>query len=585
MKVTEESLLKYQKKIWEILCDWVNHGESGLLIAQLPTGYGKTYLSSFLAQNLEQLERDRLIHAAPTRTLVEAIVEKIKALTRDMNLEVGLQMMYDSQDPFFIKDVVVTTFPSFGFNALRLPVAELPRFQRRTPSFGHFDFPISNILESIVVLDEVHLPLFSVFQPDIGSGQVEFSVFSYVLATTLAYIRAGVPILYLSATYSPFFLNFLTELCQSYGILCEIVKYKKDEQFEKNPRGQSNYKTYYMELEDDAYFFKFLEKTIDNNENAKIGIILNTIRGKSDINALNVASWLEKNLALDNEDILLLHSQFSAIHKSKKIEKLEAARITVATQVIEVGVDISFDIMISELAPPPSLIQRAGRLARSGGDGCLYIVDTKNPYPYGEHILDLTRAWLKHNSTGSHENFQQIKIDWKYPEPREEYKFGTNAFLGQILDPLLIEKESLLKAVLMNKEFPQMVLTPYIDYKELLNFAKAENFQFFMKGVIISLLPVESPTVLDLPTTFHKDLIPMELKTLRRYAKASPQIFWRDDEGRISTLMRKKDEVTGSFQWVTESFRVENIPPTAIVLVNSAFYDPKLGLKFVVDDN
>jgi CRISPR-associated endonuclease/helicase Cas3 len=71
--------------------------------------------------------------------------------------------------------------------------------------------------------------------------------------------------------------------------------------------------------------------------------------------------------------IELIHSRFRPAERgrwktlfSEKIDKASAGRIIVATQVIEAGVDISSRLLITDLAPFSSLVQRFGRCNRSG---------------------------------------------------------------------------------------------------------------------------------------------------------------------------------------------------------------------------
>jgi len=81
--------------------------------------------------------------------------------------------------------------------------------------------------------------------------------------------------------------------------------------------------------------------------------------------------------ALPGYDVRLLHAQFyrddrkaiedivgQRLGKDADPNALERPFVLVATQVVEVGLDISSDVLISECAPAASLIQRAGRCAR-----------------------------------------------------------------------------------------------------------------------------------------------------------------------------------------------------------------------------
>lgn len=58
------------------------------------------------------------------------------------------------------------------------------------------------------------------------------------------------------------------------------------------------------------------------------------------------------------------HSRF--ILKDRKLieEKIEKAKFVVATQVVEVSLDIDFDWLFTECAPPDAIAQRAGRINR-----------------------------------------------------------------------------------------------------------------------------------------------------------------------------------------------------------------------------
>ncbi|MYG01393.1 MAG: CRISPR-associated helicase Cas3' [Acidobacteriia bacterium] len=70
----------------------------------------------------------------------------------------------------------------------------------------------------------------------------------------------------------------------------------------------------------------------------------------------------------------LLHARFSVMDRLEREAALQArfgrdgtgraGRILVATQVVEASLDLDFDLMVSDLAPVGSLIQRAGRLWR-----------------------------------------------------------------------------------------------------------------------------------------------------------------------------------------------------------------------------
>lgn len=127
--------------------------------------------------------------------------------------------------------------------------------------------------------------------------------------------------------------------------------------------------------------------------------------------ALMVYEALCKDRTLKSEgtDVRLVHSRFrSAERSSWRAEFLNRQgcapginRIIVATQVVEAGVDISAAVLITELAPWASLVQRFGRCARWGGDASVIVADPapkddKAAAPYKLDDIDAARKALEH---------------------------------------------------------------------------------------------------------------------------------------------------------------------------------------------
>lgn len=102
---------------------------------------------------------------------------------------------------------------------------------------------------------------------------------------------------------------------------------------------------------------------------------------------------------------LLIHARFRAAERSTQTRRLrnEASidRIIVATQAIEAGVDITSKVLITELAPWPSLVQRFGRCNRYGehndfGARVLWVdvAEEADAQPYTTEVLAAARAKL-----------------------------------------------------------------------------------------------------------------------------------------------------------------------------------------------
>ena len=129
------------------------------------------------------------------------------------------------------------------------------------------------------------------------------------------------------------------------------------------------------------------------------------------LNTVKLAVEIREVLKRDRElreagtDIRLVHSRFRPAERRTWREEFlnrEACgpgtnRIIVATQVVEAGVDISASLLVTELSPWPSLVQRFGRCARWGGTGHVLIADfdhdnDKKAAPYAVAELQAART-------------------------------------------------------------------------------------------------------------------------------------------------------------------------------------------------
>lgn len=152
-----------------------------------------------------------------------------------------------------------------------------------------------------------------------------------------------------------------------------------------------------------------------NDENRKIKIylgkkdkdiekIINNAKGKKKIlivvNKIDRGIELYKKLKKDIPDIEinLLHSRFKFDDKKEKYDGILSQKgdVWIATQMVEVSLDLDFPIVISDLAPMDSLIQRMGRCNRHNTveTGEFYILKD-NEDVYDKKLKKATESILK----------------------------------------------------------------------------------------------------------------------------------------------------------------------------------------------
>lgn len=138
------------------------------------------------------------------------------------------------------------------------------------------------------------------------------------------------------------------------------------------------------------------------DEGAKVvAVVLNTIA---------TARSVYTALRGDGDAILLIgpvrplnrQGLLDKIPTREEREPLEKPLFVVATQTIEVGVDLDFDALVTACAPFPSLVQRFGRLDRAGemqGTARAVIVEPPRECPVYREATAETWAWLRQIAT------------------------------------------------------------------------------------------------------------------------------------------------------------------------------------------
>lgn len=349
-----------------------------------PCGRGKTEAALIWAlKAMRKYQRNKIVFAMPTQITSNAMWERFCELfgegnTKKERIESGRKFVGLFHGKSFIKlkgekerekededltaeDLDEVRGENFKGNVLFKPIT-VTTIDHLIYSFVHgfsqADFTLGNLQNAIIVFDEVHY-----YEKDTENHNK--STLDH-LATLFQILKEmKIPNLLMSGTLPDFFVNGAKQINSEYE-----GPYTDNEGLSFEPFKLSISKKNLV-----------AKKTI-NNEIIKeiVGnylkglvqfIILNTVeRSKSVYDSLiDILPQPE-----ENPKIILHHSQFTyqdradkedAILKAQKEEKMRPF-ILVATQIIEISLDISCDIMYTELAPGDALGQRGGRLNRKG---------------------------------------------------------------------------------------------------------------------------------------------------------------------------------------------------------------------------
>jgi CRISPR-associated endonuclease/helicase Cas3 len=374
--------------------------EGRSLILRAPTGSGKTWavLVPFLYRHLAQRDcstTDRIIYALPLRTLAsslyrstaERIQEFVGATTaveyrprerkysRNDPLYITLQMGGHQDDPFFEGHVVFTTIDQLLSSYLFAPVS-LPA---RVGNIG-----AGALIGSLVVFDEVHL-----LDPQRS------------LATTsemLDRLNGLAQFVLMTATLPDSVMEWLgrklsgkSKVLSTHEVLALPSHTSKKRHFSWVPHPLA------------------AQDVLRNHAERTIVIVNSVARAQS------LFREVRQNLEgiPGAPVVLLLHSRFfrdDRQHWESQVEEYFGPKATksnailISTQVVEAGIDISADVLLTELAPLNSLIQRAGRVARyepPRNCGRLLVFELSSDRkgrlklgPYGDQhtIIDTTRS-------------------------------------------------------------------------------------------------------------------------------------------------------------------------------------------------
>ena len=313
-----------------------------------PTGRGKTLAALNWAKSTG---RRKLSVFLPTVTTVEAMYERYKDELTDDSALVHGNLAYYLYSNEGISDE--TSEKIFWMKAFENPVtvATLDQLLLMSLNWGRWEPKTVNLAQSAIIFDEIHAS-----QP---------YTFGILLKAVESLKRYGIPVCVMSATLPSYMIEKLEAVMNDPKVI-------RDEEGENLKR--------------------VTVKLLENVDPSTITLD-NYRKGKSVVHCCNtvgaaVKTYQTLSQKVDSKDIVLYHGRFNLEDRGKILSRITSnnrPKIIVATQTIEISLDIDYDVLVTEAAPIDSLAQRFGRINRQGTnpDGKVFV------YPQEENSASI----------------------------------------------------------------------------------------------------------------------------------------------------------------------------------------------------
>ncbi|MEP9412064.1 MAG: CRISPR-associated helicase Cas3', partial [Candidatus Brocadia sp.] len=318
-----------------------NH--SGHLVAIAPTGSGKTEASILWAlKNAKEMGDSKIIYLLPTMVTANSIWKRMIDFFGEENVGLthstaNLFLQNDSiegEDDLwenrrdilfnqsFIKPITVGTVDQLltaGFNSGKWVLKEI------------------NASNAVIIIDEIHA--------------YDGWTLGLIISTVRHFGSLGARFMLMSATLPHSLQQLFSEELSINTVIKEetLLNAKRSKYFVEN------------DLIENA--LESIEQAILNGK--KVLVVVNTV---------SLCQCLAQKLSKLKP--ICYHSQFILKDRKAIEEKIDNAKFVIATQVIEVSLDIDYDWLFTECAPPDAIAQRAGRVNRyrdSQRDSRVYI--------------------------------------------------------------------------------------------------------------------------------------------------------------------------------------------------------------------
>ncbi|MFI3263252.1 MAG: CRISPR-associated helicase Cas3' [Rikenellaceae bacterium] len=357
-----------------------------------PTGAGKT---DYLFRRC----KGRVFYTLPFQASINAMYERVKGDLACDNPNLDIRILHAASK-------IISNGTSVSEKVMQDLVGSsvkiLTPYQLAAIAFGSLGYEsiIADVMGCDIILDEVHT--YSKSSQGIVLKLIE------VLSSLGCNVHIG------SATIPTVLQDNIINILGSKKVLKVVLSSEEQCAFDRHVVHKLN--TWVDSL-------SIIDEAVDKGE--KVLVVVNRVEE-------SIERYIELDQLFPTTPKLLLHSKFKRgdrFNKEKDLinnmNRMSGSCIVVSTQVVEVSLDISFDIMITSAAPLDSMIQRFGRINRKrscetiGKFKPIYIIappdDEKSVLPYDFDIVTASYNIIPDGKV-LHEKDLQSMIDTVYSD-------------------------------------------------------------------------------------------------------------------------------------------------------------------------
>jgi len=321
---------------------------------EAPTGSGKTFAALLWARH-NRLAGERIFYLLPYQASIEAMADTLEAYFGKENVAVLHARAIDYAFREYFEQsgeyeaAATQAEEQVVLNQLaHKPVKVATPFQLLKWLFGipRWEIGVSEMVGGLFVFDEIHA--------------YDAHTVALIIEMVRVLKQLGGRFLFMSATFPPFLKELLQEALSGSIAGFEL---KPDHAWSKQFLSQARHRLRWRDEPLEA----LVPEIVRAAEAGKRVLVV--------ANRVAQAQEIYRQLQQQLNDVHLLHSRFTRrdrVNKERAIigalrgKQKTPVQVLVATQVVEVSLDVSFDALYTEVAPVDDLLQRFGRVNRYG---------------------------------------------------------------------------------------------------------------------------------------------------------------------------------------------------------------------------